>query len=142
MVLCAGFSNRKKEHTYMAAPADITTLPKAQQKIARSYAGKLTRRVREQVKTEQVTNAALGLGGGVVAAVIDHKFRKGADAEARLGAPDATFRPQVNALVSVAALGVGVFGLLGKHSGSAIAAGVGVGSPALYAFTRNQLAKM
>jgi hypothetical protein len=123
------------------AKTGIASLPKADQRVARSEMSRRTRALRIKYEQQQVLDSAVGLGSALGAAVIDHKFRKGAEGEARFGSAESKFRPQVNAVIATIALLAGASGVFKKYSGTALAAGLGFGGPALYTFTRNQLAK-
>lgn len=128
----------------MAAKTELAQLPKSAQKVARTYAGQAARSVRKKLAEEQIINAAVGYGATIAAAVVDDKFRKGIESEAKFGDPptdgSSKFRPPVNAVIGAALTAVGLLGPK-KYSATALAVGIGFGSPALYAFTRNQLAK-
>lgn len=117
--------------------ADIQNLTKPAQRIARGYGAKLTRRVREQVKQDQLINGGLGLAASAGAALIDHQWGEG-DA-ARIGT--GRFRPQTNALVGTALIAAAAFGVGGKLAGSILSVGQGLAGPALYNFTLSQLAR-
>lgn len=125
---------------FMAAKTGIASLPKADQRIARSEMGKKTRKLREEYRMETVVNAGVSIASSAGAAFVDHRFRKGTEGEARLEFGE-RFRPQVNGVIGFVALGVGMSGVLGRASGGAMAVGTGFGGPAVYAFTRNQLAR-
>lgn len=122
--------------------AAITDLTKPAQKIARSYGSQIGSKIRKQVKETELINAGVGLGATLAGAFVDHKWRTGAESEARFGQPGAKFRPQVNAVIGAAGIVAGIMGVGGRrYSSSVLSAGVGLASPALYNFTRRQLAK-
>lgn len=123
----------------------LAKLPKAQQKIARSAIGERTSKLRKRFAEERMINTGLAFAASAGAAFVDDKFRKGIESEAKFGDPPAPgeeggFRPPVNAVVGLAAVAVGLMGPK-RYSGPALAIGVGFGGPAVYAFTRNQLAR-
>lgn len=127
----------------MAAKTGLAALSKPERKIASSYAGKRARSVAEKYATRQMLDAGVGGLATVGAAVIDHKFREGADSEARFGKRDAKLRPPVNGVIGLAGIGVGLWAAANRKrwAGTALAIGAGAGSPALYNFTRDQLDK-
>lgn len=131
----------------MAAKTGLAQLPKAERKIASSEVSKRTRKLRAEAAAQSLLNTTIALGSTVGAAVVDHKMRKGADSEARFGAFDPAkpnkFRPPVNGVVGASALLLGIYGAMSKKkwAGSALAAGLGFATPAVYTATRDQLAR-
>ncbi len=124
----------------MATKSDLARLPKSSQKVARSAISKATGEVRKKLAEERVINTGLGYLAAGGAALIDDKFRTGIESEARFGQPGQRIRPPVNAVIAVGLTAVGLAGPK-KMQGAALATGLGFGAPALYAFTRNMLAR-
>jgi hypothetical protein len=129
------------------AKTGLAQLPKAERKIATSEMSKRTRKIKADQAAMQMLNAGTGIVTSVVAAGIDHKFRKGAEGEARIGAQDPEnpnkFRPSINGVIGTVGLIAGLAGAAyqKKWAGPVLAGASGFGYPAVYTFTRAQLAK-
>ncbi len=123
----------------------LQALSRLDRRVAKSEIGKRVRTVQERHAAQQLVNTGLGFAASVGAAVVDHKLAKGGDDVARLGSEDSRFRPPVNAVVALAAVGLAVLASgkasTRKYAGSALAVALGTGGPVAYNLTRDKLSE-